>query len=143
MRRKALLGSVGWFTLVYLLSACGGAVNVGVNLPSQADFVVRVNEERFIIRLTRPDQILRARQLLASRENKVVRGTLRDGNGGYNRDPVRGQQYSWHLDPQTIEFFDVALEVCDGLPSYVEEEKAYWLELGYYCPWAAVIEQEL
>jgi hypothetical protein len=51
------------------------------------------------------------------------------GDGGYN------YPWSWHLDPDTIQFADAAIEVCDGLPIIVESDLDYWLNsLGYYCP---------
>lgn len=31
------------------------------------------------------------------------------------------------------------IEVCSGLPSFVEENLSDWLSLGHYCPWSAVL----
>ena len=46
--------------------------------------------------------------------------------------------YHWHLDPQDIAMAEVAIELCDGLPSYVEENVDEFVEnVGRYCPWAA------
>ena len=44
--------------------------------------------------------------------------------------------WSWHIDPSTLEFADQTIEVCDGLPSYVEDGT---VTSDYYCPWSAKI----
>lgn len=44
--------------------------------------------------------------------------------------------WSWHL--VNVEFAEVAIEVCDGLPSHVEEEGTAF-GTGQYCPWSATI----
>jgi len=46
--------------------------------------------------------------------------------------------WSWHLDPEEIEMAEVATEVCDGTPAYVEEHLGEFVETaGRYCPWSA------
>lgn len=46
--------------------------------------------------------------------------------------------WSWHLDPEEIEMAEVATEVCDGLPSYVEQHLDEFVEsVGRYCPLSA------
>ncbi|HEX2282869.1 MAG TPA: GerMN domain-containing protein, partial [Thermomicrobiales bacterium] len=46
--------------------------------------------------------------------------------------------WSWHLDPEETEMVEVAIEVCDGRPSFVEGEVEYFVEtVGHYCPWGA------
>ena len=73
-----------------------------------------------------------AMRLLESGETRVPAfNTLVDGEGC---DP----QWSWHPDPSDVEFADFTIELCDGVPSYVEENKAEWLAtVGSYCPWSA------
>jgi hypothetical protein len=35
---------------------------------------------------------------------------------------------------------DVSIEVCDGKPSYVQENLDEWLDtVGNYCPWASKV----
>lgn len=53
-----------------------------------------------------------------------------------------GEEYntgwSWHLDPWDIQMAEVAIELCDGLPSHIEANLDYWLNtVGSYCPWNA------
>ncbi len=60
---------------------------------------------------------------------RILRGS---GEAGHNGP------WSWHLDPEQIEMGEVAIELCDGTPSYVEETLDYWVDtVGYYCPWSA------
>jgi hypothetical protein len=103
-----------------------------------AVFVVEVVDEEFRIRLEDPVLIEQARRILRGDEpQKIVSGRLAAGDGGFN-DP-----WSWHLLPETIEFVEVAIELCDGKPSFVEEDLDYWLNtVRTYCPWSARIVAE-
>lgn len=73
---------------------------------------------------------------------------LRDGanlgqipNGRILRGPGAGNHnapHAWHLDPDDVEIVDVAIEVCDGAPSYVDANVAEYVDvIGRYCPWGA------
>jgi hypothetical protein len=44
--------------------------------------------------------------------------------------------YSWHIDPETLEFAGFTTKVCDGLPSDVEQEI---LASDRCFPWAAEV----
>ncbi len=89
------------------------------------------NAEEYRIRLTDPADIVVARRLLASLEapripnGRVVRG-----------DPDVNVGYSWHIDPDSIEFADATIEVCDGRPSDVEKGA---ITSDRYCPWSAKV----
>jgi len=103
--------------------------------PLPVTFVVEVSGERFNIRATEPAAIadLEARRLSGARG--VLLGTLVAGDGGFN------SPWSWHLDPTSIEVADAAIELCDGRPSMVEEDTAYWIgTVGQFCPWGARVE---
>jgi hypothetical protein len=78
--------------------------------------------------------VTEAERLLASAESRVpVFNTLVDGR---DCDP----QWSWHPDPSDVEFADFTIELCDGIPSYIEENKAEWFDtVGSYCPWSATV----
>jgi len=43
--------------------------------------------------------------------------------------------WSWHVDPDTIEWASAAIEVCDGTVSYIEANCAQFV--SQYCPWSA------
>jgi len=91
--------------------------------------------EHFRIGLTSEAQIAQAATLLASGAENNVHGTVRRGSGRFNAP------YSWHLDPESITFPDLTMEVCDGRPqSDVESDVDYWVDtVKYYCPWGAKI----
>jgi hypothetical protein len=101
-------------------------------------FVVEVVPgERFRILLNDPARIETARALLASGQTTVVHGELARGNGRFNI------AYGWHLRPSTVTFVDVAMELCDGRPSFVQQELDYFMaKVKYYCPWGARIVAE-
>ena len=50
--------------------------------------------------------------------------------------PGPNAPWSWHIDPATLEFADMTIEVCDGLPSYVEDRT---VTSDQYCPWSAKV----
>lgn len=111
------------------LAACGSAGgSLDPNAPVIATF--EVVDERFKALLTEPADIDAARRLLAGEDVPSI------PNGRIVRETGVNESYSWSLDPNDIEFADVTIEVCDGLPSDVE--------LGVvtgdrYCPWSATV----
>lgn len=89
-------------------------------------------EETFRIALTTDEQIATADSVMQSDRVGAILGDLRRGDGGFNTG------YSWHLDPESVEFPDMAIELCDGLPSFVESDLDYWVDtVRTYCPWSA------
>jgi len=126
----------GAFILTLWLSAmlvgCGGIAPSGQPAATPGGVVVTVrvaDAEEYRIRLTDPDDIGTAQKLLAGEaapripNGRVVRGES-DVNVGY----------SWHIDPDSVEFADTATEVCDGRPSDVEKGV---ITSDRYCPWSA------
>ena len=119
--------------LLLVLTSC----TRNANKTDGAVFVVAVVDEQFRVLLTEPQQIREARLLLNGAENKIVMGDLARGDGGFN------QGYGWHLTPESVGFYDVTIELCDGRPSYVEEDLEYWLEaVKAYCPWSSRVVRE-
>ncbi len=48
--------------------------------------------------------------------------------------------WSWHIDTQDIHMAEFTIELCDGLPSYIEDDLDYWVNtVGRFCPWGAEI----
>lgn len=89
------------------------------------------DSEQFKIRLTDPTDIEVARKLFAGSEApRIPNGIVIRGSSDINAG------YSWHIDPDTIEFADVTTEVCDGLPSDVEKGL---ITSDRYCPWSAEV----
>ena len=92
---------------------------------------IQVVDEQFKVELATPELIEHARQLLAGEEvASIPLGTVvRD-------DPGVNEPWSWHIDPATLEFADMTIEVCDGLPSFVEDGT---VTSDQYCPWSAKV----
>lgn len=89
------------------------------------------DSEQFKIRLTDPTDIEVARKLFAGSEApRIPNGIVIRGSSDINAG------YSWHIDPDTVEFADVTTEVCDGLPSDVEKGL---ITSDRYCPWSAEV----
>lgn len=120
--RLSMIAIVGLTASVALLG-CGAARN------PVATF--QVVDEQYKIELATPELVEHAEALLAgepvaSIPNGVV---VRD-------DPGPNAPWSWHIDPATLEFADMTIEVCDGLPSYVEDGT---VTSDRFCPWSAEI----
>ncbi|WP_225097815.1 calmodulin-binding protein [Streptomyces sp. CoH27] len=110
----------------------------------RAYFVVEgAPKERFTIELTDPAQIQHARELLSgeTRDEPHVLGRIVKRPAPYN------PPWSYHLNPDTIRFFDVAIEVCDASPQYVEdhldEAGGAFLPGLVWCPWTSRLVREV
>jgi hypothetical protein len=88
-------------------------------------------DEEYRILLTDPADIAVAQQLLAGEEApRIPNGVVvRGDDGGVNTG------YSWHIDPGSLEFADMTIEICDGLPSDVERG----MISDRFCPWSAEV----
>ena len=92
-------------------------------------FEVEVSGERFVVHLEGASQIAELQARLASGDTGVVTGEIRSGDGGFNAP------WKWHMPPSTAHTTDMAIELCDGRPSMVEEDLAYWLgTVKQICP---------
>lgn len=98
---------------------------------------------RFVIELHDPELIKHARRVLSGEETELVhvRGTIIKEKAPYN------PEWSYHLDPTTIEFFSNAIEVCDASICFVEENLG---EVGgstlpgsHWCPWSSRLLAEV
>lgn len=66
-------------------------------------------------------------------------------NGPIGRvSPGRNLAWSWqHLDSRW-QLSQISIELCDGLPSYVEAHLDEWLrDVGRFCPWSSYVKEEL
>lgn len=99
--------------------------------------------QEFIFELTDDAKIAEARDILSGKEtNRVhVMGRLRKQPQPYN------PEFSFHLDPPTINFFEVAIEVCDATMRYVEdhldEACGAFLPGCFWCPWDSRLVREV
>jgi len=88
-----------------------------------------VGDEQYRIKIIDPEQVDIARRLFAGKEApSIPNGRIVRGVTGVNTG------WSWHIDPSDFEFADVTIELCDGLPSYVEDGT---LTGDNFCPWSA------
>jgi hypothetical protein len=123
MRLRMPLAAAAAIVAVVTLAACVPQKN------PVATF--RVVDETYKIELATPELVQHARDLLAGEEVASI------PNGKVVRDdPGVNAPWSWHIDPATLEFADMTIEVCDGLPSYVEDGT---VTSDQYCPWSAEI----
>ena len=85
--------------------------------------------------------ITKALAQLALPENErmlFINGELQYSTGTNN--PL----YSWHFVTDAWDLVEVAVEVCDGQPSDVENDKPYWIDLiGRFCPWSSFLKREI
>jgi hypothetical protein len=116
------------FLVLAVLAVAGCSDTPASPDPIFAEFVLDVEGERFTIRTSDADTIRLADENLQGRNRMFPMGTLRSGHGGFNAP------WTWHLDPASVRFVEIAIEVCDGRPSYVE---AHQPEFPTYCPWGA------
>src|SRR5262249_15952677 len=72
-------------------------------------FDAQPRKDLFVIKLTDPGKIQKARDILSGKETNArhVSGVIVKQPACYNTP------WSFHLDPQSIEFFQSAIEVCD------------------------------
>eukprot|EP00439_Symbiodinium_sp_Y106_P039325 s1076_g4.t2 len=51
--------------------------------------------------------------------------------------------WSWHVDPKNVGWAELAVEVCDASPRYIEEHSEAWrTSPGRWCPWKVQVAQE-
>jgi len=124
MMRWALVGTASLLATL-ALSGCAPAG------PTVATFEV-AGQGTYKIELATPELIQHVKDLKsgATEDGRIPVGTIvRD-------DPGVNAPWSWHIDPATLEFADQTIEVCDGLPEYVEDMT---LTSDVYCPWSAEV----
>ncbi|NBD07408.1 MULTISPECIES: calmodulin [Corallococcus] len=97
----------------------------------------------FIIELTDEAKIAHARRILSGEEkNEIhIHGRIIKRTVPYN------PKFSFHIDPATINFFQMAIEVCDADMTYVEENLdeagGAFLPGNHWCPWSSTLTREV
>ena len=97
----------------------------------------------FVIKLTDPVKIQKARDILSGKEKDArhVSGVIVKESACYNTP------WSYHLDPQSIGFFHAAIEVCDGAMGYIEshldEVGGALLPGARWCSWGSRLVREI
>lgn len=101
------------------------------------------HSREFIFELTDDKLIKHARAFLAGTADYEghVGGRIVKKKAGYN------PEFSFHLDPSTIYFFDTEIEVRDAEPQYVEdhvdEVGGAFLPGNQWAPWASRLIREI
>jgi hypothetical protein len=96
----------------------------------------------FVIKLTDPVKIQNARDQLNGVVPKLhITGLIIKSTVDYNPN------YSYHYDPDTIDFFEYAMEVCDATFAYTEDNLAdaggAFLPGLRLCPWHSELLEEV
>lgn len=97
----------------------------------------------FIIELTDEKTIDHALKILSGEEQSQVHvhGRIIKRTQPYN------PRFGFYLDPATINFFDMAIEVCDANMVYVEdhldEAGGAFLPGNHWCPWDSRLTREV
>lgn len=124
MKLQRLILPVPLLAAIFALAGCAQAQ------PTVATFEV-AGVQTYKIELATAELIQHVKELMAgSEEGRIPVGMIvRD-------DPGVNAPWSWHIDPASLEFADATIEVCDGLPEYVEDGT---LTSDTYCPWSAEV----
>ena len=124
---------------IAMLTGCQGTKDAGT-----AYFKVAgaTEADTFVIALTDPATIAEARTLASGREpSKHVTGLVVAAPAPYNAP------WSFHLDPASISFAEMSIEVCDAATSYVETHLAEvggaFLPGRRWCPWSSRVVEEI
>jgi hypothetical protein len=115
-----------------LLLACGNEITT----PAEpiATFTVQVGNEQFAVQVVDQQAYEQLHARLQSGVTGVVMGRVAAGNGGFNGT------WNWHLVPESVETADLAIELCDGTPSYIAQHRDEWIrDVKNYCPWGAKV----
>lgn len=133
--RRAL--AAGAIIAALVLGACAapaGPSPTPTEPPTGAAVVVTLRTSDGAVwrqRLTDPADIAIANEIAAGQRDQMI------PNGKIVRnDPDVNEGWSWHLDPDDFEWAEFTMEVCDGIPEYVEDGT---LTSDRFCPWSAEV----
>jgi hypothetical protein len=96
------------------------------------DFIAKTSDPELIDKITAELQNPPDQRFLH------IHGRIDRGNNAYNLD------WSWHFIPGEWDLAEMSIEVCDGTPSYVEENLDEWLSMqDAFCPWDSYVKEEV
>ena len=99
--------------------------------------------KEFVFELRSSLKIAEARQILQDPTSLKahVQGTIIASPAAYNPG------WSFHLNPDSIGFFEMQIEVCDANVTYVEEHLdeigGSTLPRNFWCPWSSRLTREV
>lgn len=100
-------------------------------------------ERFFVFELLDSSRIREAREIIANPGNRKnhVQGTVIQKPAAYN------PEWSFHLAPNSIGFFENQIEVCDANVTYVQdhldEVGGSFLPKSFWCPWSSRLVREI
>lgn len=122
--------------LSILISGCdSSSTNPDDELSGGVLATFDVEDEQFSIWITSETAIQQAIDLRDGTSTaSIPNGKLRRGSGAADHNAP----WSWHLDPEEIRFADATIELCSGIPSFIENDIDEWVDnVGQFCPWSA------
>ena len=116
---------------IIIISACSSPSSPELEGGILATFDVQ--GERYSIFITNEQTIAQVYALWEGRSDaRIPSGKLLEGQVSYNKP------WHWHIDSQDIAMAEMTIELCDGIPSFVEANIDYWVNtVGRFCPWSA------
>jgi hypothetical protein len=99
--------------------------------------------ETFVFKLTDPQRIAEARAILSGEQKDRIHvmGKIVKSRAPYNPN------WDFHIAPESISFFQVAIEVCDSGIRYVndhlDEACGAFLPGCHWCPWNSRLIKEI
>lgn len=95
----------------------------------------------FVFKLADPARIAEARAIVANKSGLHVQGTIVKAPVPYN------PAWTFHLEPSSIRFFQMSIEVCDANVTYVAENLnqvgSDFLPGNHWCPWSSMLTREV
>jgi hypothetical protein len=102
-----------------------------------------VTRSTFVVKLTNEEEIIHARELVRHEtgDRPHLMGRIIPRRASYN------DRWDYHVDPASVRFFDVAIEVCDATIPYVndhiDEVGGPLLPGRVWCPWSSELVREV
>ncbi len=145
MKRKFSIALNFFMLLMWAFSFSGCASTPVHSRGDVAYFAFKGSDPKdtFVIQLTDPARIKEARAILAGQQTDRIHvtGIIIPQKADYNPG------WSYHLKPDSIHFFEMAIEVCDANMRYVEEHLdevgGAFLPGNGWCPWASKLIREI
>jgi len=72
---------------------------------------------------------------------KMIAGAIDTGDGGYNHNA--SHVFLWHFIEDKWQLTDLAIEICDACPTYVDACVSCFIEIRSFCPWSSYIAREI
>ena len=113
------------FLILMVIALAGCQTDDGVTNPEVGQFfTVRAASDTFVMYTKDPETIRLAKENFEGKNTRFPIGKIAVGNGGFNGI------WGWHFVPDNVRMTEVAMEVCDGTPSYVNTNLDDYLASG-------------